>query len=110
MRRKKFWLPVIVSLAITPFCLLFAAISGGVGHGDYTPAIILFPYAALLASALDPLFDSTPLMIAVALMQYPSYGVLLGRYAEKNRLAASAICLVVLHIVLAGAAYLVAHR
>src|SRR5256885_16166799 len=94
-----------MSLAITPFCLFIAAFSGGVGHGDYTPAIILFPYAALLASALDPLFNSTTLMIAVAVVQYPAYGVLLGWSAERNRLAACTISLVLLHSTVTGAAY-----
>jgi hypothetical protein len=105
MNIRRFWRPVIISLVITPLCLFVAAISGGVGHGDYTLAIILFPYAALLAAALDPLFNSTPLMIVIAVIQYPFYGVALGLSLEKNQLRLCAVGLVVLHVVVTAAAY-----
>lgn len=107
---RRSWQPVIVSLLITPLCLFVAAISGGAGHGSYTLAIVLFPYAGVLAMALDPLFNSAPLTIVIAVIQYPAYGIVLGLGREKDRLRMYAIGLVLLHIVLTGLAYHYAHH
>jgi hypothetical protein len=79
--------PIITSLLLTPILLAVAAICGGVGHGNYTVAIILFPYAALAVVALDHFFNSTIPMILVATLQFPLYGTLLsisrGRVNER---------------------------
>lgn len=46
------WTPVVISFVVRPICLLIAAFSGGVGHGSYTVAIVLFSYAALFGHRL----------------------------------------------------------
>jgi hypothetical protein len=55
--------------------LVAAAMSAGAGHGDYVVARALFPAPMLLT-----LFDSHigMLSMAVALLQFPIYGGLLG--------------------------------
>jgi hypothetical protein len=91
------WKFFIVSLVATPICLVIAALSGGAGHGSYTIAILLFPYAALSAIVLDRFFDSTAIMILVAIMELPTYGLLLGIAEKRKRFILVAVVLVILH-------------
>ena len=53
MRRRKFWVPMIASLIVTPVALLMGIGSAGAGHGDYLLAIILFPYTLLSTLVFD---------------------------------------------------------
>lgn len=94
MRTRKFWVPVIASLTLTPIALLLGVGSAGAGHGDYRLPMILFPYT-LLSTAL---FDSiTPPFIILAVVQFPLYGVALGYANEKGRLVSAATLLFVAH-------------
>jgi hypothetical protein len=51
------------------------------GHGTYLPAIALFPLAMALAILQDLI---SPLLIGLALAQFPAYGFLLGREHEAG--------------------------
>lgn len=98
-------MPLIASLIVTPVTLLLGVGSGGVGHGDYRLAMILFPYT-LLSTAL---FDSiTPPFILLAIIQFPLYGVALGYANERGRLIPAAILLCVAHGAAVAAMFLVA--
>jgi hypothetical protein len=99
--------PIITSLLLTPILLAIAAISGGVEHGNYTLAIVLFPYAALTVVALDRFFNATIVMILIATLQFPAYGTLLsiGRHKETERIVV--VGLLVLHILATVLALLV---
>lgn len=101
--------PIITSLFLTAILLAVAAVSGGVGHGNYTLAIVLFPYAALAAVVLDHFFNSTIPMIVIATLQFPLYGTLIsinrGRVSERTVVMA----LLALHAVAASVAVLVVY-
>ena len=81
-------LPLYIGIAVTPVFVVFAALSGGVGHGSYLPAILLFPYA----SAAGAVVDSVNLhwlwmwvVLPLALIQYPLYGRLIGLVWSGSR-------------------------
>jgi hypothetical protein len=80
--------PIVTSFFLTAILLAIAAVSGGVGHGNYTPAIILFPYAAVAAVVLDHFISSTVPMIVLASLQFPLYGTLIrigrGRVSTRS--------------------------
>ena len=99
--------PIITSLLLTPILLAIAAISGGVEHGNYTLAIVLFPFAALAVVALDRFFNATVVMIIIATLQFPAYGTLLniGRRKATERIVV--VGLLALHILATALALLV---
>jgi hypothetical protein len=77
----KLRLPLYLGIAMTPILVILAAVSGGVGHGSYLPAIILFPYATALIAIIDAtgLHSLSPwFVLPLALLQYPLYGRLIG--------------------------------
>lgn len=53
-----------------------AVVSGGAGHGAYIAARVLFPFAMLLTRLGG---EIGPVVIAVGLLQFPIYGLLVGR-------------------------------
>jgi hypothetical protein len=101
--------PILTSLAVTPVFLAFAALSGGVGHGSYIAAVILFPFAALSVIALDHFLDATVPMIFIATIQFPIYGILLwlgqGKMHDRNVI----LSLLALHTVAVMLALLVVY-
>lgn len=101
--------PIITSLLLTAILLAVAAVSGGVGHGNYTLAIVLFPYAALAVVVLDHFFTSTIPMILIATLQFPLYGTLISisRGRVSDRIVV--IALLALHVVAASVAVLIVH-
>ena len=105
MRSRKFWVPVIASLVVTPIALLLGIGSAGAGHGDYLLAMILFPYTLLSTS----LFNSiTAPFIVFAIVQFPIYGFVLGYANERGRLVSMSLLLSVVHGVAAAAMLLIA--
>lgn len=101
--------PIITSLLLTAILLPVAAVSGGVGHGNYTLAIILFPYAALAVVVLDHFFNSTIPMILIATLQFPLYGTLISISRGKVSDRIVVIALLASHAVAASIAVLVAY-
>ncbi len=85
--------PIITSLLVTAILLPVVAVSGGVGHGNYTLAIVLFPYAAVAVVELDQFFNSAVPMIVLALLQFPLYGTLIsvGRGIVSDRIVFTAV-------------------
>lgn len=85
---------MIVSLVLTPFLLLLGVGSGGAGHGDYRLAMMLFPYTMLSTAIFDSI---TVPFIALAIIQFPLYGVALGYANQRGRFGWVAILLGVVH-------------
>ena len=110
VRRQYKWMPLWVALPLTPLCLLIAMVSGGVGHGDYTPAVLLFPYAALFFALIDRLagyqYFAVSFVIGTFLgvLQIPAYGYVISIYRWKGKTTVALICIAVLHAILAGLA------
>lgn len=110
VKRQYKWLPLLLTLLLTPPCLLIAMVSGGVGHGDYTPAILLFPYATLFLALYErfagfALFAvSFAIGVLLAVIQFPVYGYVVSIYRWKGRTTAALVCLALLHAIFAGLA------
>ena len=103
MKRPQSWVPIIVSLILTPIALLLGIGSGGGGHGEYLWAKILFPYTMLSAS----LFGSiTVPFILPAVAQFPLYGIGLGYAHGGGRIARLAIILLLAHAATAAVLFL----
>ena len=103
MKRPQSWVPIIVSLILTPIALLLGIGSGGGGHGDYFWAKILFPFTML--SAL--LFGSiTVPFILLAVTQFPLYGIGVGYAHGGGRSARLAIILLLAHTAAAAVLFL----
>jgi len=102
--------PIITSLIITPILLAIAAVSGGAGHGNYTLAIFLFPYAALGVIVLDHFFNATIVMLVLAILQFPGYGTLLsvGQRMRWGRIVV--VGLLISHIVAISLALFVSNN
>jgi hypothetical protein len=94
-----FWKPVLLSIVITPLFLLIALGSGGVGHGTYGAVLLIFPFASLSAVVLDRFFDATLVMILMAVLQFPAYGVVVGICARKDLVSVVMVGIVAVHIV-----------
>lgn len=56
--------------------ILAAIGSAGAGHGSYVAARILFPFSMLLVLVEGSI---GPVAMAVGLLQFPTYGALIGR-------------------------------
>ena len=105
MKRPESWAPIIASLILTPITLLLGIGSGGVGHGDYFWAKLLFPYTMLSAF----LFGSiTAPFVLLAVTQFPLYGVGLGYARGGRRLMCLALILLLVHAVAAAVVFLLA--
>ena len=103
MRGFRFWLPVIISLVLTPVCLLLGLASAGVGHGDYFLARILFPVTMISAVIFDSI--TIPFLI-LAVAQFPIYGVVLGTANVKSKLPRAAVGVVLAHLLAVAVCFL----
>jgi hypothetical protein len=101
---KKFWLPLIWFLAATPVCLFLGIASGGAGHGDYVLARVLFP-ATMLAAVLFAGSISAPL-VALAVAQFPLYGIVLGAANVRGKMLHAAVTLIAAHLLFAAACFI----
>jgi len=76
--------------------------SGGLGHGTYSLACLLYPYPMLIWLSQGGAF-SHPL-IAMALAQFPLYGAIIGAASPWRRARILTACsILVIHLVAAGA-------
>jgi hypothetical protein len=89
----------LIAGALAAFVAVSAA---GGGHGTYLPAAILFPFTMLISAVLGRI---PACLAAVALVQFPIYGLLLAIDQSPRRLWVGVLCF---HVVFAAAAlYLV---
>ena len=91
---KRAWMPFVLSLVATPFCLLLATASAGAGHGDYFWAKIVYPYTMLSTLVFGSI--TIPFRL-LAVVQLPLYGVLLSIAWLRNRLGLAALVLLTVH-------------
>lgn len=96
MKNPRFWMPVIGSILATPFLLLLAIGSAGVGHNKSEPVLahVLFPFPLLAIKLLAD--GGLPLVLLLWAVQYPLYGVALGLAAKRGWGPAAATLLAIL--------------
>ncbi|HEY6806264.1 MAG TPA: hypothetical protein VI306_21980 [Pyrinomonadaceae bacterium] len=99
MSNPRFWIPFGLSLFLTLALGLVGAASIGSGVGNYLPVILLFPFAMLLTSFLELHFGY---LVALALLQFPVYGAILGKQNVKGHFGRTAIALLLIHGVAVG--------
>jgi hypothetical protein len=73
--------PFVTSLVATPLFLLAAVASAGAAHGSYLLAKILFPFTMLSTLVFGSIVAPA---IALAVLQFPFYGFILGRAKVKG--------------------------
>lgn len=100
------WVRVLVlaaSVLAGGIALVVAVVAAGAGHGTYVPAILLFPYSMLMASFAGA---TTPVLLALAVAQYPLYGLFLVTTWNRKRHLSWWLSMVGLHTLVACATFL----
>ncbi len=96
VRTFGFWEPVIVSTVVGVLALAFAFLFAGAGHGTYLPAKLLFPYTMLSTALLGLIPDA---LVAIAVVQFPIYGLILGLAAKTHNFGFAARLIAIIHVV-----------
>ena len=90
---------IVVTVVLLAVSVLVTLMSAGVGHGgSYLPFALLFPFSFLVAAAVP---NTLPLIWAVALAQFPAYGLVVGRRWISHPLRKAAFSIGVTHAVAA---------
>lgn len=95
--------PLVVSLIATPLFLLAAVASAGAGHGSYLLAKILFPFTMLSTLVFGSIIAPA---IALAVLQFPFYGFILGKANVKGSLRAQAAVFLLIHVLAVAACFI----
>jgi ABC-type methionine transport system permease subunit len=90
---------LIGGILVAPLALFLAVISGGAGHGHYVAARLLFPFTMASTYVFEAI---SPPFIVLAILQYPIYGLLVGRAAIGRQARKIAWTLGALHLLLAA--------
>jgi hypothetical protein len=89
------WLPFYLSLIATPIGLFLAYITvGPMGHGSFSLAKFIFPYAALSLLVFENIWP----VLLLASIQFPIYGIILSIFSAKKSLDWIFLSLLILHI------------
>jgi hypothetical protein len=96
MRSSKFWIPLVLSVIVTPLFLYLGIVSGGAGHGNYLLAKLLFPFTMLSTRVFGSIVAP---FILLAIIQFPAYGFILGAANVRRTMFLPAIGLLLLHSV-----------
>ncbi|HUV64468.1 MAG TPA: hypothetical protein VMW24_11265 [Sedimentisphaerales bacterium] len=72
-----------IGIAVTFPAIQVAIVSSGVGHGDYVYTRLLFPYSMLLTLSDERIIHL--LLIALALIQFPCYGAIIGFGLSRSK-------------------------
>ena len=94
---------LVVSLVATPTFLLAAVASAGGGHGSYLLAKILFPFTMLSTLVFGSIIVPA---IALAVLQFPVYGLVLGRANVKGSVDTHAAVLLLVHMLGVAACFI----
>src|SRR5205809_729315 len=81
----RFWIPVLVSVYVTPICLVL-------GLGGMTP--ILFPFTEFWIRQSHSIPGP---IVLLAVIQFPAYAIILGFANMKRKLICVALVLLVIH-------------
>jgi hypothetical protein len=92
----------VLFTVVTPIAALLVVALGGGGHGTYHMAKILFPYT-MASTAYTR--EITMLAAALALLQYPVYGLLLDWGRSKRRGLQYAAAVGAIHVVFVALAF-----
>ena len=84
---------------LTPILVLICIFLMGGGHGWYTSAVAIFPWATLNTAWQDHL--SEPFMLAGA-FQFISYGVLIDKTRSRNNQTLIIAGMLLSHVILAA--------
>jgi len=103
MRLTAFWKPVIISVILTPVFLFIAVISGGAGHGNYFLAKVLFPFTMLSTYIFHSI---TGPFLLFTIIQFPIYGIAIGRARRRERRGLTTIWLISIHVIAVLAGFL----
>lgn len=79
----------IAGLCFGVLAALVAAGAAGGGHGTYVPAAILFPFTMSISALVGKI---PTVLVALALAQYPIYGVLVALAKRSTRVWAGLVC------------------
>ncbi len=91
MQAGKVIVCILVGVLLTPIAALLAIASAGAGHGHYEFARLFFPYSMLLTRLTGDTI--TPPLMALALAQFPLYGLAVGLAVLKGRVGWSVVAL-----------------
>jgi hypothetical protein len=94
----------VVFVALTPVLLVVVVFTAGAGHGIYSPAKILFPYTMAATSFTREIVQP---FIALAIVQYPVYGILLDWARYAGRVRACLLTLAAIHLIAVAVAFLI---
>ena len=95
VKSSEFWLPLGVSLLVTPFCLLIAIASAGAGHGSDALAKVLYPFTLLSTIMFGSI--TTPFLLLAAI-QFIIYGLVFGLANVNGRFVPLVFLAIGLHI------------
>lgn len=95
IKNRTFFVPLLISLIATPLFLLGGIASAGAGHGNYHRAKILFPLTMLSTVVFASI---TIPFIVLAVLQFPLYGLLLGRANAKGAFFRWAAGILIIHL------------
>jgi hypothetical protein len=92
---------------VTPVFLFITVLAAGGGYGSYMPAKILFPWTMAATAFTNGI--TGPLM-AMAIMQYPLYGIMLDWARSAARLRLGMLAIAGVHFVAVAVAFLISDR
>ena len=95
MRNRKFWIPVIVSVPVTIIFATISAVTADFGFATYDAAMIFFPYMMLSILWFGVIH---PVIGIASLLQWPLYGVIIGKSWVRGRLIVAVEILLLIHI------------
>lgn len=85
----------LLGILITPVFLFVTVLAMGGGHGTYYAAKTLFPWTMMSTAATKSI---TQPMVALAIAQYPLYGIILDAARARSRSRPAALVLVAAHV------------
>lgn len=94
IKERTIWLSFLAGCIITPLLFAVAAVLSGGGH-SLVPAILLFPFSALFGLALKGISDWPGIVLLV--LQFPTYGIILGIGYLRSRFKLILVSVAALH-------------
>lgn len=79
----------LAGLAIGIVAILAAVGAAGAGHGTYVPAALCFPYTMAISALAGSIH---PVLVAIALVQFPAYGLIVARAGNPSHRAFLLAC------------------
>lgn len=87
---KRWLVGVLVGIAVEAVAIFVVVGAAGAGHGTYVPAALCFPFSMAISALKGTIL---PAFVAIALIQFPAYGLLIGRAANPSQRAFLLACI-----------------